>query len=96
LTGPDCHGIEGFSGEVSRAIAAMTEDDKTKMVAAPVLTVSIKLGFETTKQLTTLNAGSIVVIGAFLGAIFPTDKQGTLTVPLYIKLLIGGAFRSFC
>jgi hypothetical protein len=61
----------------------------------PDLTESIKLGFETTKQLTTLNAGSIVVIGTFLSDIFPTDKQGALTVPLYIKLFIGAAFVGF-
>jgi hypothetical protein len=53
------------------------------------------LGFEAIKQLTTLNAGSIVVIGTFLSNIFPTDKQGALTVPLYIKVLIGAAFVWF-
>ena len=47
------------------------------------------------KQLTALSAGSIVVIGTFLSNIFPTDKQGTLTIPLGIKLLIGAAFVSF-
>jgi hypothetical protein len=61
----------------------------------PDYTESIKLGFEVAKQLTTLNAGSIVVIGTFLSNIFPTDKQGTLTVSLYIKLLIGAAFVGF-
>jgi hypothetical protein len=55
----------------------------------------IKLGFEWMKQLTTLSAGSIVVIGTFLSNIFPTDKQGTLTMPLGIKLLIGAAFVCF-
>ena len=59
------------------------------------LTESIKLGFESTKQLTTLNAGSIVVIGTFLSNIFPTDSQGALTVPLYIKLFVGAAFVGF-
>jgi hypothetical protein len=62
---------------------------------APDLTEAIKLGFEAMKQLTTLNAGSIVVIGTFLSNIFPTDRQGTLTVPLYIKILIGLAFVGF-
>jgi len=42
----------------------------------PDYTESIKLGFEVAKQLTTLNAGSIVVIGTFLSNIFPTDKTG--------------------
>jgi len=59
------------------------------------LTESIKLGFESTKQLTTLNAGSIVVIGTFLSNIFPTDSLGALTVPLYIKLFVGAAFVGF-
>jgi hypothetical protein len=58
-------------------------------------TEAIKLAFEATKQLTTLNAGSIVIIGTFLSDIFSTDKQGTLTAPLYIKLLIGAAFVGF-
>jgi hypothetical protein len=62
---------------------------------APDITEAIKLGFEAMKQLTTLNAGSIVVIGTFLSNIFPTDNQGTLTVPLYVKILIGLAFVGF-
>jgi hypothetical protein len=55
----------------------------------------IKLAFEAMKQLTTLNAGSIVVIGTFLSNIFPTDKQGALAIPLYNKLLIAAAFVGF-
>ncbi len=73
----------------------MTEDDKRPDDKQPDLTEAIKLGFETFKQLTTLSAGSIVVIGTFLSNIFPTDSQGTLTVPLYIKLLLGAAFLAF-
>jgi hypothetical protein len=69
------HGIEGFSGELSREMAAMSEEDTHPDVAEV-----IKLGFEWMKQLTTLSAGSIVVIGTFLSNIFPTDNQGTLTV----------------
>jgi len=42
-------------------------------------TESIKLGFESVKQQTTLSAGSIVVIGAFLKDIF-SIKNGTLNV----------------
>jgi hypothetical protein len=83
-------GIEGFSGELSREIAAMPEEDPHPDVAEV-----IKLGFEWMKQLTTLSAGSIVVIGTFLSNIFPTDNQGTLTIPLCIKLLIGLAFVGF-
>src|SRR5215217_2003623 len=61
----------------------------------PDPTEVITLGFEWMKQLTVLSAGSIVVIGTFLSNIFPTDKQGTLTMPCGIKLLIGLAFVSF-
>jgi hypothetical protein len=59
------------------------------------LTEAIKVGFEAAKQLTTLSAGSIVVIGTFLSNIFPADKQGILEVPWYIKGLIAGAFILF-
>jgi hypothetical protein len=83
-------GIESFSGELSREIAAMPEEDTHPDVAEV-----IKLGFEWMKQLTTLSAGSIVVIGTFLSNIFPTDEQGALTVPWYTKVLIGAAFVGF-
>ena len=69
-------GIEGFWGELRREIAAMPEEDK-----GPDVAQVITLGFEWMKQLTTLSAGSIVVIGTFLSNIFPTDKQGALTGP---------------
>src|SRR5215211_9050759 len=42
--------------------------------------VNEALGFEIFKHLTTLNAGSIVLIGTFLGDIFPHDKHGNLTI----------------
>ena len=61
----------------------------------PDMTEVIKLGFEGAKQLTTLSAGSIVVIGTFLSNIFPTDKQGTLITPGYIKFFIAVAFLGF-
>jgi hypothetical protein len=83
-------GIEGFSGELSRETAAMPEED-----IQPDVAEVITLGFEWMKQLTTLSAGSIVVIGTFLSNIFPTDTQGALTVPWYTELLIGAAFVSF-
>jgi hypothetical protein len=89
------HGIEGFSGELSREIAAMPEEDIQPEDIQPDVTQVITLGFEWMKQLTTLSAGSIVVIGTFLSNIFPTDKQGTLTVPGCTDLLIGAAFVSF-
>jgi hypothetical protein len=60
----------------------------------PDLTESYKVAFETIKQLTTLCAGSIVVIGTFLKDIFPS-KNGTLDVGAGIKLLITLAFISF-
>jgi hypothetical protein len=58
------------------------------------VTESIKLGSDTFKQLTTLNAGSIVVIGTFLKDIFP-NKDGTLAVGLGLKFLISAAFVLF-
>jgi hypothetical protein len=60
----------------------------------PDYTESIKLHFENLKQLTTLNAGSIVVIGTFLKDIFPREN-GTLDVSAGIKLLIALSFISF-
>lgn len=60
----------------------------------PALTESYKVAFETIKQLTTLCAGSIVVIGTFLKDIFPS-KNGILAVGAGIKLLITLAFVSF-
>jgi len=59
-----------------------------------ILTESIKLAFETFKQLATLNAGSIVLIGTFLQGIFPS-QNGALYVGLGIKLLIAASFLSF-
>jgi hypothetical protein len=53
-----------------------------------------KLGFETFKQLTTLNAGSIVVIGTFLSDIFP-HKNGVIEVGACIKFLITLSLASF-
>jgi hypothetical protein len=60
----------------------------------PDLTESYKVAFESVKQLTTLNAGSIVVIGTFLKDIFPS-KNGSLAVGAGMKLLITLAFISF-
>src|SRR5215211_1743744 len=58
------------------------------------ITEGPKLLFEASKQLTTLNAGSIVVIGTFLRDIFPTE-QGTLAVGPFIKGLIAASFVCF-
>jgi len=57
-------------------------------------TESIKLGFETVKQQTTLSAGSIVVIGTFLKDIFPS-KHGTLNVAPCMEWLIALSFAGF-
>jgi|SRR5215210_1803761 len=57
-------------------------------------TESIKLGFETVKQQTTLSAGSIVVIGTFLKDIFPS-KYGTLNVAPCVQWLIALSFAGF-
>jgi hypothetical protein len=60
----------------------------------PDPTEGIKLGFDNMKQLTTLNAGSIVLIGTFLTNIFPT-KDGSLATGPTIKALIAAAFILF-
>jgi hypothetical protein len=60
----------------------------------PDSTQARTLAFETAKQLTTLNAGSIVLIGAFLKDIFPSEN-GTLAVSAGMKLLIALSFLSF-
>jgi hypothetical protein len=52
---------------------------------------SIKSGFESVKQFTTLSAGSMVLIGTFLKDIFP--KLGEF--PFWIKLAIACALLSF-
>ena|SRR5215217_3544465 len=57
-------------------------------------TESIKMAFEASKQLTTLNAGAIVIIGTFLKDIFPS-KHGTLTVGPFLKGLIASSFICF-
>jgi hypothetical protein len=58
------------------------------------ITEIVKLSFDNLKQLTTLNAGSIVVIATFLKDIFPGVK-GTLDVGPGIKLLITASFICF-
>jgi hypothetical protein len=56
---------------------------------------SYQVAGDAVKQVATLSAGSIVVIGTFLTDIFPSNKQGVLqTVPV-IKLLITAAFALF-
>jgi hypothetical protein len=60
----------------------------------PEYGASIQLAFDTTKQLTTLNAGSIVLIGTFLKDIFPS-KNGVLDVGPETRLLIAVSFISF-
>jgi hypothetical protein len=53
------------------------------------------LGFEIFKHLTTLNAGSIVLIGTFLGDIFPKDPQGNLSVGWLTAWVIAFSFVWF-
>jgi len=53
------------------------------------------LAFEAFKHLTTLNAGSIVLIGTFLGDIFPHDKHGNLTIDQLTTGLIAASFLLF-
>jgi hypothetical protein len=54
----------------------------------------LRLYFESAKHLTTLNAGSIVLIATFLKDIFPSEG-GSLTVGPWMKFLIGAAIVSF-
>jgi hypothetical protein len=58
------------------------------------ITESIKLAFDSFKHLSTLNAGSIVLIGTFLKDIFPSEN-GALAVGLGIKALIAISFAGF-
>ena len=63
-------------------MAKSTEDPTGKNESHrtwPNYTESIKIGFEAVKQQTTLSAGSIVVVGAFLKDIFSIEN-GTLNV----------------
>jgi hypothetical protein len=60
----------------------------------PDFTESIKLLAESSKHLTTLNAGSIVVIGTFLKDIFPS-KGATLVPDPLLKALIALSFVCF-
>lgn len=60
----------------------------------PDFTEVYKLAVESSKQLTTLNAGSIVIIGTFLKDIFPS-QQGTLMVDPFLKVLIALSFVCF-
>jgi hypothetical protein len=72
----------------------MGERGEASVPDIPDLEESLKVAFETIKQLTTLNAGSIVVIGTFLKDIFPS-KNGSLDVGAGMKLLIALAFVFF-
>ena len=56
----------------------------------------LSLPFETAKHLTTLTAGSIVLIGTFLKDIFPRDPQtDTLSLSDFSTMLVGAAFILF-
>jgi hypothetical protein len=60
----------------------------------PDYTESLKLLAESSKQLTTLNAGAIVIIGTFLQDIFPS-KGGALVPDPLLKVLIALSFVCF-
>jgi hypothetical protein len=55
---------------------------------------SIELGFDTAKQLTTLSAGSSVLIATFLKDIF-SDDAGDLAISAFETLLVGTSFICF-
>jgi hypothetical protein len=57
---------------------------------------ALSLPFETAKHLTTLTAGSIVLIGTFLKDIFPRDPEtDTLALSAFSTKLVGAAFLLF-
>jgi hypothetical protein len=56
---------------------------------------SVKMGYDATKQLTTLCSGSIVLIGTFLRDIFPTTEAGTLDVSPISKVAIACSLLFF-
>ena len=56
---------------------------------------SAKLSFEARKHLTTLSAGSVVLIATFLKDIFPKGADGVLLIGPGLKLLIAGSFIFF-
>ena len=70
------------------------ELEELRRARAEALREVLIQAIESSKHLTTLNAGSIVVIGTFLQDIFPT-KHGTLAVSPFLKFLIASSFVSF-
>jgi hypothetical protein len=56
---------------------------------------SFKLAFEGVKHLTTLSAGSFVLIATFLKDIFPKGQDNTLALPLGDKVLVSASFLFF-
>ena len=72
---------DGNGGSGSRENEPSLEDVKE----------SIKLGFEAVKHLTTLTAGSIVVIATFLKDIFPS-ADGPSTLHPLLKVLVAASF----
>jgi hypothetical protein len=69
-------------------------DEREEYRVRETVTEIIKLSFDNLKHLTTLNAGSIVLIATFLKDIFPGVK-GTLDVGPGIKLLVTASFICF-
>jgi hypothetical protein len=72
----------------------MDDDGPNSHSAQDVTAVrdSIKSGFETAKQLTTLSAGSLVLLATFLNDIFPDPLSES---PTWVKWAIVGAFIAF-
>ena len=56
----------------------------------------VSMPFETAKHLTTLDAGSIVLIGTFLKDIFPKDKNSSaLAISDSAQFLVASSFVAF-
>ena len=70
-------------------------DEQVVYLRAEDVQESFKQGFEGVKHLTTLNAGSFVLIATFLKDIFPKKSDGSLNVAPFDQILIGASFLFF-
>jgi hypothetical protein len=77
-------------------VCSMSDSGKSSMERErQALLEYFKLSHDSQKHLTTLTAGSIVLISTFLKDIFPKTKNGTLLIGMPIKVLIAVSFICF-
>jgi len=67
-------------------------NEHTGMDTEVSTTTTLNVLLDQFKHLTTLSAGSLVLIATFLKDIFPRNHNGTLIVGLGLKLLIAASF----